>query len=144
MKIINDWKKINFDEIARLYESVGWSTYTKDINSLKIAFENSTLVNLAVNEEGKVIGLTRSISDKVSIHYLQDIIVDPSYQRKGVGRKLLDETLEYFKEVRTHMILTDDEEKQLLFYSSLGFKNTKDLREMPLNTFVKMKDIDLK
>lgn len=144
MEIINDWKKINFDEIVKLYESVGWSAYTKDIDSLRIAFENSTFVNLAIDEQGEILGLTRSVSDKVSIHYLQDIIVNPSYQRKGIGRKLLETTLDNFKNVRTHMILTDDEEKQLLFYSSLGFKNTKNLNETPLNTFVKMRNTDLK
>lgn len=144
MKFINDWKKINFGEIVKLYESVGWSAYTKDINSLRVAFENSTFVNLAINGQGEILGLTRSVSDKVSIHYLQDIIVNPNYQRKGIGRKLLEATLDNFKNVRTHMILTDDEEKQLKFYSSLGFKNTKNLIEMPLNTFVKMRNTDLK
>lgn len=144
MKIINDWKKVNFQEIVRLYESVGWSVYTKNKISLKVAFEKSTLIILAVSEDGEVIGLTRSLSDEVSIHYLQDIIVHPDHQRKGIGRKLLNETLEFFKDVRTHMILTDDEEKQLKFYSSLGFMNTKELKETPLNTYVKMKKIDLK
>lgn len=41
------------------------------------------------------------------------------------------------------MILTDDEEKQLRFYESLGYKNTKNLSDIPLNAFVKMKGAEL-
>ena len=143
MKIINEWKSVDFKKIIELYDSDGWTAYTKDLDSLKIAFENSTLVNLAVSDEGEVIGLTRSVSDSISIHYLQDIIVSPNYQRKGIGRKLLEKSLEYFKNVRTHMILTDDDEKQLKFYSSMDYRNTKDLEKFALNTFIKMKDVEL-
>ena len=41
------------------------------------------------------------------------------------------------------MILTDGEEKQLQFYESLGYKNTKSLKSTPLNTFVIMKHSNL-
>ena len=61
----------------------------------------------------------------------------------GVGRKLLNLMLKRFKDVRTHVILTDDEEKQLRFYESLGYKNTKNLSDNPLNAFVRMKGISL-
>jgi len=142
MEIKNNWESFPFEKIVELYDSVGWSAYTDDVDSLKEAFEKTSLVNLAL-ENGQIIGLTRSISDGVAIHYLQDIIVHPDHQRKGIGRVLLERALDHFKDVRTHMILTDDEEKQLKFYSSLGYKNTKELVKMPLNTFVKMKDLEL-
>ena len=64
-------------------------------------------------EDQEVVGLVRSISDNVSIHYLQDILVHPNHQRTGIGRKLFERTLGRYKDVRTHMLLTDDEEKPL-------------------------------
>lgn len=142
MKIIENWKSVDFKKIVELYDSVGWSAYTKSPKLLEEAFKNSTYVLIAIDGD-MIIGLSRSISDNVSIHYLQDILVSPKYQKKGVGRKLLSKALEYFDKVRTHMILTDDEEKQLKFYESLGYKNTKELKEVPLNTFVKMQGIEL-
>lgn len=144
MKIVNEWKTIPFEKIVELYNAVGWSAYTDDLVSLENAFENTSLVQLALSDEGDLMGLTRSISDGVAIHYLQDIIVHPDHQRKGLGRKLLESALDTYKNVRTHMILTDDEEKQLKFYGSLGYKNTKELVEWPLNAFVRMDKVDLK
>lgn len=142
MKITQDWQSINFDKIVELYDSVGWSTYTDSPVLLEEAFKNSTLVLIAMIES-EVIGLSRSVSDNISIHYLQDILVSPNYQKKGIGRKLLSSALDHFDQVRTHMILTDDEEAQLKFYESLGYRNTKQLKKIPLNAFVRMSGVDL-
>ncbi len=98
---------------------------------------------LVAIQGGKVIGVSRSISDCVSIHYLQDILIHPDYQKKGIGKKLLQKALNYFDKVRTHMILTDNEERQKIFYESLGYKNLKDLTKIELNAYVKMIGIDL-
>lgn len=100
--------------------------------------ENSQTVYLAV-EGDQVVGLVRSISDDVSIHYLQDIIIHPEWQRKGIGRMLFNAVLERYQHVRAHMLLTDDEEKQLKFYHSLGYENVKDFKGANLNSFVKFK-----
>ena len=143
MKIISNWKEYDFSRIVDLYDSVGWSNYTDDKKSLLEAFQNSTFIACAVDEEERLLGVVRSISDDVSIHYLQDILVNPNFHRNGIGRALFDSALERFKHVRTHMLLTDDEEKQLKFYESLGYKNTKDLKDIPLNTFVKMNGLEL-
>jgi ribosomal protein S18 acetylase RimI-like enzyme len=133
----------DFGAILDLYEAVNWTAYTKEPEQLKKAFQNSSLVQLAYVGD-QLVGLSRSMSDEVSIHYLQDILVHPDHQHQGIGRILLTFTLDHYQNVRTHMILTDDEEKQLKFYESIGYKNTKDLKEIPLNAFVKMAGVELK
>ena len=82
-------------------------------------------------------------SDDVSICYLQDILIHPEFQRHGIGRKMLSNCLERFAHVRMKVLITDDEERQKLFYESLGFKNTKDLKKMPLNAYVQIAGRDL-
>jgi ribosomal protein S18 acetylase RimI-like enzyme len=109
-----NWQDIEFEKIIDLYKSVGWDAYTKDPDSLKKAFKNSTYVQLEVIED-KVVGLIRTLSDDVSIHYIQDILVRPSAQRSGVGRKLFENALAHFSHVRTHLLLTDNEEKKKFF-----------------------------
>ena len=136
------WKDIEFTAVVDLYNSVGWVAYTNKPEELQKAFENSSYINLAF-VDSKLVGVIRTLSDSVSIHYIQDIIVHPDYQRHGVGRGLLDSALSLYNEVRTHVLLTDNEEKQKLFYESLGFKNPKDLVKDELNSFIKMKGIDL-
>lgn len=143
MELTTNWQEIDFKKIVDLYDSVAWSNYTNETNSLKKAFENSSYVVVAI-QDGNVCGLARSISDDVSIHYLQDILINPKYQRKGIGRKLFSNVLKRFYHVRTHMLLTDDEEKQLKFYKSLGYSNTKELQDIQLNAFVQMKGVELK
>ena len=134
--------KLPLEKILDLYTSVGWTAYTDNPEQLMTAINNSTYV-VSVTEDDKIIGLARSISDDISIHYLQDILIHSGYQKKGIGRLLLENCLERFKHVRTHMILTDDEERQQKFYESLGYINTKSLKKIPLNCYVKMKNIVL-
>jgi ribosomal protein S18 acetylase RimI-like enzyme len=142
MDIREDWSEIPFQRFMDLYRAVGWTIYADDPNYLKTAFEHSTRV-FYIQKEEKVIGLLRSLSDMASIHYIQDILVEPEHQRQGIGRKLLQKAIDSFSHVRTHLLMTDDEEKQLAFYQSMGLKNTKTLVKYPLNTFVKFKGIDL-
>lgn len=132
-----NWRSVDFNEIVSLYNSVGWNAYTKNKESLLKAFENSSYI-LIVTEGEDVVAALRSLSDDVSIHYLQDIIVRPSHQHKGIGRRLLDKALNRYSHVRTHMLLTDDEEKQMKFYTSLGYENLKTYKKGTLNSFVRM------
>jgi len=42
--------------------------------------------------EGKLIGVARSITDFVYCTYLSDLAVDVKHQKKGIGKKLIEET----------------------------------------------------
>ena len=84
------------------------------------------------------------LSDDVSICYLQDILIRPEHQRQGLGRKLLMNCIERFAHVRMKVLHTDNEERQKLFYKSLGHRNTKDLKTTPLKAFVQITGSELK
>jgi GNAT superfamily N-acetyltransferase len=133
-----------FKQVIGLYNSVGWVNYTTEEQRprLQEAIRNSTYVVTAWSGE-KLIGLARCVSDDISIFYLQDILINPEYQRRGVGRSLLLKCLERFEHVRMKVLLTDDEERQRVFYESLGYKNTKDLKKVKLNAFVQIAGMEL-
>jgi len=135
-----DIQSCSEDDILRLYESVNWTNYTKDPASLIKAIHNSTYI-VVCGKNNKLIGLARSLSDDNSIHYLQDILVDPEFQYQGIGRELLNRCLKRFEHVRSHVLLTDDEDKQRLFYESLGYKNIKHIDNLSLNCYVRMPGI---
>ena len=42
--------------------------------------------------DGKLIGVARSITDFVYCTYLSDLAVDVKYQKKGIGKNLIEET----------------------------------------------------
>ncbi len=127
-------------DLVELYESVEWGAYTRDPAALATAVSNSTYV-VEARAGTELIGLARGLSDDSSIFYLQDILVRPDWQRRGVGKALLDQCLERFQHVRTKVLLTDDQPAQHDFYRALGFQDTQDITEEQLHTFVQMKGL---
>ena len=134
---IKEGREIPFDQLISLYDSVGWAAYTNEErrSDLKKAVRNSSYVITAWCE-GRLIALARGLSDDVSIFYLQDILVSPEFKRRGIGKQLLTRCLERYQHVRSRVLLTDDEEKQMQFYESMGFINTKNLKQFKINAFV--------
>ena len=128
-------ESIDAESLCALYNSVGWSAYTRDINRLLAAINGADFLVIA-QENGTLIGLARAISDDASVVYIQDILVRPSHQGRGIGKGLVEAILDRYPHVRQKVLLTDDRPEQLQFYASLGFKNTRDLMETRLNAFV--------
>jgi GNAT superfamily N-acetyltransferase len=46
----------------------------------------------------KAIGIGRIIGDSGLYYYIQDIMVDPVYQSKGIGRKIMSILMEYVEQ----------------------------------------------
>lgn len=85
--LIQDYPAYREDEILALYDSVGWTAYTERPAMLRQAIERSLCV-LAAYQDGTLVGLARAVGDGVSIVYVQDILVSPPYQRRGIGSAL--------------------------------------------------------
>lgn len=51
---------------------------------------NAQCIATARNEHGLLVGVARAITDFVYCTYLSDLAVDESYQRQGIGRKLIE------------------------------------------------------
>ena len=128
-------ESIDATALQTLYESVGWSAYTRDMDKLLSAIRGSNYVVIAEEDE-RLLGVARAISDDASVVYIQDILVCPEHQGKGLGKELVGEILQRYKHVRQKVLLTDDRPEQLNFYRSLGFTNTRNLRNTVLNAFV--------
>ena len=117
---IRAYKNYNEQEILNLYSSVGWTAYTDEPASLKAGFRNS-LLTLAAYEGDQLLGVIRTVGDGQTIVYIQDILVFPEYQRKGIGSALVHAILSHFQAVRQIVLATDNTPKTIAFYESLGF-----------------------
>jgi GNAT superfamily N-acetyltransferase len=137
-------RDVPFEPLLALYEAVGWLAYTSDQGrqDLQKAVHNATYVVSAWRGD-QLIGLARTLSDDVSVFYLQDLLVHPDFQRQGIGKQLMEKCLERFRHVRMHVLVTDDEARQHQFYASMGYKNTANLHKTKLNAFVRLKGVDL-
>jgi len=62
-----------------------------DFERIKKMCENANLI-VTARLNGKLIGVARSITDFSYCTYLSDLAVDTEYQRKGIGKSLIEET----------------------------------------------------
>lgn len=130
---IREYRNYNEEEILGLYTAVGWTAYTEDPAALRRGYENSLLV-LGAYEDGKLAGIIRAVGDGATVVFIQDILVFPEYQRKGVGSALLRAVLDKYAGVRQVELVTDNTEKTVAFYQSMGFH---DLSELGCRGFMK-------
>lgn len=132
---IKEYAEYRQAEILELYKSVGWVNYTNNLLMLENAYYNSLKILGAYSEE-KLVGIIRIVGDGYSIIYIQDILVLPEYQHKGIGKALLQRALEEFSGVYQKVLLMDNTEKTIAFYKACGFSTDCDMGCM---AFVKMK-----
>lgn len=127
------------EELRGLYSAVGWSRYTDDPQSLFRAVQSSSHI-VTARDKDSLIGLARVLSDGVSIAYVQDVLVHPDLQRRGVGRELMKRVLAPLSAIRQQVLLTDDGPEQRAFYESLGFSAAADGGRWPVGAFVRLSD----
>ena len=70
----------------------------------------------------KIVGLIRLVGDGFSSVLVQDLIVLPSYQCQGIGSALMKEALENYKDAYQVQLVTEETERTLGFYRSMGFE----------------------
>ena len=117
---IRNYSTYNEKEILKLYSSVGWTAYTDEPQALKLGFQNSLLV-LAAYEGEELLGIIRVVGDGVTVVFIQDLLVFPEKQRKGIGTALVKAVLERYPTVRQIELTTDQSPETAAFYESLGF-----------------------
>lgn len=62
-----------------------------DLDRINEMCKNANLI-ITARLDGKLIGVARSFTDFVYCTYLSDLAVDEEYQKKGIGKKLIEET----------------------------------------------------
>lgn len=123
---IREYKSYNEDEILSLYASVGWTAYTDHPDVLRNGFANSMPL-LAAYEGEQLLGIIRAVGDGHTIVFIQDILVFPEHQRKGIGSALLKAILDKYSHVRQIELATDNTRKTISFYKSMGFREMSEI-----------------
>ena len=70
---------------------------TKDLSKAEIALKNSLFV-VSIYENDKLIGFGRIVGDEGITYVVSDIMVDPDYQGKGIGKIIMKEIDCYLEE----------------------------------------------
>ena len=112
---------VKLEDVLHLYQAVGWTNYTHQPEMLDQALSHSLAIYVALDGD-IVVGLIRLVGDGFSSVFVQDLIVLPSYQCQGIGSALMKEGLEDYKDVYQVQLVTEQTEKTLGFYRSMGFE----------------------
>lgn len=72
-------------------------------------------------KEKNCLELFEPVGDGVTIVFIQDLLVFPEKQRKGVGTALVKAVLKRYPTVRQIELTTDQSPETAAFYESLGF-----------------------
>ena len=112
---------VKLEDVLHLYQAVGWTNYTNQPQMLEQALPHSLAVYLAFDGE-KIVGLIRLVGDGFSSVLVQDLIVLPIYQRQGIGSLLMKEALKDYKDAYQVQLVTEETEKNVRFYRSMGFE----------------------
>lgn len=83
------------EEYLSLREAVGWGRLDEQMTARGLAH---ALFTVCLAHEGTVIGCGRVIGDGGLYFYLQDIIVLPAFQGKGLGKRLMKAIMSYVEE----------------------------------------------
>ena len=112
---------VSIDDVLHLYQAVGWTNYTNQPQMLEKSLAHSLAIYVARDGE-EIVGLVRLVGDGFSSVFVQDLIVLPSYQRQGIGSDLMKQALSDYKDTYQIQLATEESEKTLGFYRSLGFE----------------------
>ena len=123
---ITEYTAYNEQEVLPLYKSVEWTNYTNDPGMLKEAYRHSLKAYAAYSDE-RLVGLIRVVGDGFSVVFVQDLLVYPEHQRQGIGTALINRILQEYPKVYQLHLLTENTDKTIRFYKSLGFVMDTDI-----------------
>ena len=83
MEIFDD---INLKDFQDMHILLGWKYLDNDV--VQKSLDNS-MFKVSVKENGKTIGIARIIGDWATHELLCDVMVDPNFQGKGIGTKMI-------------------------------------------------------
>ena len=124
----NDTKKdLPARQLHHLFFSAGWTSDAKitseTLENFSNPFKNSTLV-ISAWENERLIGAVRVLSDKIIRSIIYDLVVDPEFQNRGVGKELIKRCIRHFPNSEW-LVQTTEEISN--YYEKLGFTVNKDV-----------------
>lgn len=112
-------KKFTKEQLQELFRSVGW--FSADYpDKLYRALNNCETVITAWNGD-ELAGLINAIDDGALTAYVHYLLVNPKYQKSGIGKKLTEMLKEKYKDYLC-IALSAENPPLVKYYEGMGFK----------------------
>lgn len=115
-----DLQQIHWERLSELFETVNWGL--RPAEEIKQSFETSSFTYFAL-DKGKIIGFGRTVDDGKYYALIVDVVIDPDYQGKGIGKQIVTELKDQLKGYK-FITLTAAPNKEG-FYQRIGWKKQK-------------------
>lgn len=110
------------EDIIEVFKSSGITRPVDDRTRIKAMFENSNLIISAWNGI-ELIGVARSLTDYHYCCYLSDLAVKKEHQKSGIGKALIEHTLQTIGEQT--MLLLLSAAPAMEYYPKVGFQKVE-------------------
>ena len=87
-EIIDNKELIEPEEVAALFASAPWAS-DRTLEQIERMLDCSDLAVLVLSG-GKPVGFARVLTDFIFRAFIEDVIVPPSFQGRGVGRQIVE------------------------------------------------------
>jgi len=106
--IIDGADQLDLTEVMALLKQTYWAD-KRLAEQVRKSMEHSNCYGVYLEEEQKLVGFARVISDFATTYYLCDVIVDAQYQHRGLGEALVSyiENLPEYQGLRGILITRD-------------------------------------
>ncbi len=91
-----------------------------DLERLDKMLRNAGLI-VTARDAGQLVGISRAVTDFSYCCYLSDLAVDTAYQRKGIGKRLIEETHRAAGESTTLILIAAPAAET--YYPKIGMKH---------------------
>ena len=118
---------ISVEDCNILRCSAGWPQM--HFEQMKTGLENSEFIVVA-RDNDTTVGMARIVSDGGYVYFIVDVLVLPEYQRKGIGKTMMNNIMEYIYSklkdgfcIQVDLLASKGKEK---FYEAFGFISRPD------------------
>ena len=108
------------------------SQYPKERFRPRIAklVKNASISLVARNDERKIVGVCFAITDFAYWMFITDLGVDRDYERRGIGRRLMEQALEAAGGEKDIIVYTLPNENAVGFYEKFGMSGSSEVMEL--------------
>ena len=110
---------LNPSDIVRVFESSGIQRPTTDLRRITHMFQNANLV-LSAWAGRRLVGVCRALTDFSYCCYLSDLAVEREFQKRGIGRTLIDRLRSVIGEEVTLIVVSAP--STVDYYPNVGFE----------------------
>lgn len=136
---ILDLQKLAYQSEAEIYSDFSIAPLTQALEELRKDFEDKIFLKSVMHD--KIIGSVRAYMKDGACH-VGRLVVHPSYQNYGLGRKMMHKIEAFFPQARRFEVFTGHKSRRnIYFYQRLGYKIFKREHISPLRDRVFMEKL---